>query len=46
MAVAMLSRACDARLPARLTRRELDFIANALLSAAESVMEQPRAYGT
>ncbi len=30
---AMLMRACDLRLPARLTRGELDFIADAILSA-------------
>lgn len=34
---AMLSRACDVRLPARLTRAELDFIADALLHAADQV---------
>lgn len=34
---AMLMRACDARLPARLTRPELDFIADALLAAAGDV---------
>ena len=44
---AMLMRACDVRLPARLTRPDLDFIAGALLAAAEDVMaEAPRAYGT
>jgi dTDP-4-amino-4,6-dideoxygalactose transaminase len=32
---AMLMRACDVRLPARLVRPELDFIADALLAAAE-----------
>lgn len=32
---AMLMRACDVRLPARLGRDELDFIADALLSAAD-----------
>ena len=31
---AMLMRACDCRLPARLTRADLDFIADALASAA------------
>jgi hypothetical protein len=30
-------RACDTRLPARLTRPELDFIAEALIAAAEEV---------
>ena len=34
---AMLMRACDVRLPARLTRPDLDFIAEALLAAAEDV---------
>jgi dTDP-4-amino-4,6-dideoxygalactose transaminase len=34
---AMLMRACDTRLPARLTRPELDFIADALISAASKV---------
>jgi perosamine synthetase len=34
---AMLMRACDARLPARLTRAELDFIADALIAAAQDV---------
>lgn len=31
---AMLARACDTRLPARLTRAELDYIADALIAAA------------
>jgi perosamine synthetase len=31
---AMLMRACDVRLPARLTRAELDYIADALIDAA------------
>ncbi len=43
---AMLMRACDVRLPARLTQAELDFIASALLAAAEDVMGETRAYGT
>lgn len=44
---AMLMRACDVRLPARLTRSELDFIINALVMAAEDVMEsEEAAYGT
>ena len=34
---AMLMRACDVRLPTRLTDDELDFIANAVVSAAEDV---------
>jgi dTDP-4-amino-4,6-dideoxygalactose transaminase len=43
---AMLMRACDVRLPARLKKPELDFVANALLAAAEDVMGEARAYGT
>lgn len=43
---AMLMRACDVRLPARLTRAELDFIAEALIDAAEEVMTPRQAYGT
>ncbi|MEM9320346.1 MAG: aminotransferase class I/II-fold pyridoxal phosphate-dependent enzyme [Pseudomonadota bacterium] len=35
---AMLMRACDVRLPARLTREDCDFVIDALLSAAEEVM--------
>ena len=34
---AMLMRACDLRLPARLNRAELDFIADVLISAAEKI---------
>ena len=34
---AMLMRACDVRLPTRLTEAELDFIAGALVGAAEAV---------
>jgi dTDP-4-amino-4,6-dideoxygalactose transaminase len=34
---AMLMRACDVRLPTRLTLDELDFIADAIVSAAEDV---------
>lgn len=34
---AMLMRACDLRLPARLTRAELDYIADAILSALSEV---------
>ena len=34
---AMLMRACDVRLPARLGRDDLDFIAKALVKAAEDV---------
>ncbi|WP_127903214.1 DegT/DnrJ/EryC1/StrS family aminotransferase [Solirhodobacter olei] len=44
---AMLMRACDVRLPVRLSREELDFIAEALIAAAEAVKAAaPRAYGT
>ncbi|WP_370267483.1 DegT/DnrJ/EryC1/StrS family aminotransferase [Nioella sp.] len=43
---AMLMRACDVRLPARLTREELDVIAEALLAAADEVKGQSLAYGT
>lgn len=44
---AMLMRACDVRLPARLKRSELDFIINALVMAAEDVMGSVEAaYGT
>jgi dTDP-4-amino-4,6-dideoxygalactose transaminase len=43
---AMLMRACDTRLPARLTRTDLDLIADALVMAAEDVMGRKRAYGT
>jgi dTDP-4-amino-4,6-dideoxygalactose transaminase len=43
----MLMRACDVRLPARLQKPDLDFIAEALIAAAEDVMgEEVRAYGT
>ena len=34
---AMLMRACDVRLPTRLTRAELDFIADAIIAAAVEV---------
>ena len=43
---AMLMRACDVRLPARLKKPELDFIANALIDAADDVLGETRAYGT
>lgn len=39
---AMLMRACDVRLPARLTRPDLDFIIAALIGAADDVMEKAR----
>ena len=42
---AMLMRACDCRLPARLTRPELDLIAGALIGAADEVKGVLR-YGT
>ncbi|MEM7733291.1 MAG: aminotransferase class I/II-fold pyridoxal phosphate-dependent enzyme [Pseudomonadota bacterium] len=42
----MLMRACDVRLPARLTRGDLDAVIDVLLTAAQHVMEEPRAYGT
>ncbi|MGV6812410.1 MAG: DegT/DnrJ/EryC1/StrS family aminotransferase [Brevirhabdus sp.] len=42
----MLMRACDVRLPARLTRDELDYIAQALIHAAEAVKGPNLAYGT
>jgi dTDP-4-amino-4,6-dideoxygalactose transaminase len=42
----MLMRACDVRLPARLRRAELDFIADALIGAAAQAMDDARAYGT
>ena len=34
----MLMRACDVRLPARLGKKELDLLVNAILGAAEDVM--------
>lgn len=43
---AMLMRACDVRLPARLTKPDLDYIIGALLAAAEDVKSDTRAYGT
>ncbi|WP_090270308.1 DegT/DnrJ/EryC1/StrS family aminotransferase [Thalassovita taeanensis] len=43
---AMLMRACDTRLPARLKLPELDLIADALVKAAQDVMGNLRAYGT
>jgi len=42
----MLMRACDTRLPARLTKADLDVIAQALVMAAEDVKTKPLAYGT
>ncbi len=47
MTRAMLARACDTRLPARLKKPELDVIATALLEAAGEVMGRDElAYGT
>ncbi len=43
---AMLMKACDTRLPARLQQPELDLIADALIGAAQDVMGNQRAYGT
>jgi dTDP-4-amino-4,6-dideoxygalactose transaminase len=43
---AMLMKACDTRLPARLTMPELEVIADALIGAAQEVMGNLRAYGT
>jgi dTDP-4-amino-4,6-dideoxygalactose transaminase len=43
---AMLIRACDVRLPARLTLKDCDAIADALINAASDVMGHVRAYGT
>ncbi len=43
---AMLMRACDTRLPARLKKPELDFIASALVDAAADVMQRELAFGT
>ena len=43
---AMLMKACDTRLPARLQLPELDLIADALVAAAQDVMGNLRAYGT
>jgi len=43
---AMLMRACDARLPARLTRRDCDWVIAALTGAAEDVKGPELAYGT
>ncbi len=39
---AMLMRACDTRLPARLTTPDLDAISNALVAAAAEVKAEPR----
>jgi len=42
----MLMKACDARLPARLTLPEIDVIADALIKAAQDVMGNHLAFGT
>jgi Predicted pyridoxal phosphate-dependent enzyme apparently involved in regulation of cell wall biogenesis len=42
----MLMRACDVRLPARLTRAECDAMADILLDAVAQVAGPVRAYGT
>ena len=42
----MLMRACDVRLPARLSRAECDAVADILLAAMAEVTEARRAYGT
>ncbi|ETX30054.1 DegT/DnrJ/EryC1/StrS family aminotransferase [Roseivivax isoporae] len=43
---AMLMRACDTRLPARLSLQDCDAVADVLIAAADLVMGQVRAYGT
>ena len=43
---AMLMRACDVRLPVRLSREELDVITDILLESADAVTGPVRAYGT
>lgn len=43
---AMLMRACDVRLPVRLTRAELDMIANILLDAVADATGPVQVYGT
>ncbi|KAA9009860.1 DegT/DnrJ/EryC1/StrS family aminotransferase [Histidinibacterium aquaticum] len=43
---AMLMRACDLRLPARLTEEDCDLVSAALLDAVAEVTEETRAYGT
>ena len=42
----MLMRACDTRLPARLTRKQLDIIIAALLAAIDDIKTPRQAYGT
>ncbi|WP_424984758.1 DegT/DnrJ/EryC1/StrS family aminotransferase [Microbulbifer sp. S227A] len=43
---AMLMRACDVRLPVRLSKAELNVIADIILGAVEDVMGPVAAYGT
>ncbi|WP_069300726.1 DegT/DnrJ/EryC1/StrS family aminotransferase [Neptunicoccus sediminis] len=43
---AMLMRACDVRLPARLSETEVDAVAQALMQAAENSFAEVRAFGT
>jgi dTDP-4-amino-4,6-dideoxygalactose transaminase len=43
---AMLMRACDTRLPVRLKRPELDFIADVLIGAAQDVKGAALSFGT
>ncbi|MBU2961771.1 aminotransferase class I/II-fold pyridoxal phosphate-dependent enzyme [Citreicella sp. C3M06] len=43
---AMLEAACDTRLPARLTLEDCAAVADILVTAAEQVMSETRAYGT
>ena len=43
---AMLMKACDTRLPARLTRKQLDLIIAALLAAVDDIKTTGLAYGT
>ncbi|WP_417742013.1 DegT/DnrJ/EryC1/StrS family aminotransferase [Salipiger sp.] len=43
---AMLERACDTRLPARLTLEDCATVADIVVNAAETVMGEARAYGT
>lgn len=43
---AMLSRACDVRLPVQLNLTELDYIIQALLLSAQDVQDAKRTYGT
>ena len=43
---AMLMRACDTRLPARLTPDQCTLVAQTLVAAAEDVMGEVKAYGT